>query len=98
MEGMEQPVQYFTPSLGLSGLAIYTGSDFPRWTGSAFLGGMTGQVLYRVALDGTTVTQVQRVPELVGTRVRDVRIGPDNFIYVLTESGDASLLRLEPGS
>src|SRR5690606_28633043 len=87
-EGMEQPVQFFTPSPGLSGLAFYSGTDFPRWTGSAFLGGLAGRVLYRVAINGTTVTQVQALLTDLGERIRDVRVGPDGLIYVLTDNAE----------
>jgi glucose/arabinose dehydrogenase len=97
MEGMEQPIQYFTPSPGVSGLAFYVGEGFPRWRGSAFIGGMTGQALWRVALNGTTVTQVQRVPDVNGDRIRDVRVGADGFIYFLTDSQQGRVIRLEPG-
>jgi aldose sugar dehydrogenase len=97
MADMLQPVQFFTPSPGLSGLAFYSGTGFPAWNGSAFLGGMTGQVLYRIALNGTTVTQLQRVPINMAERIRDVRVGPDQFIYFLTDSAQGRIVRLEPG-
>jgi aldose sugar dehydrogenase len=96
LDGMEQPVQQFTPSPGLSGLAFYTHDGFPRWKGAAFLGAMTGQALWRVALNGTTVTQVQRVAEVTPERIRDVRVGPDQFIYFLTDSAQGRIVRLEP--
>ena len=97
MEGMQQPIQFFSPSPGLSGLTFYTGTGFPAWEGSAFLGGLAGQVLYRVALTGTTVNQIQRVPINMNERIRDVRLGPDGFIYFLTDSQQGRIVRLEPG-
>ena len=96
--GMEQPIQHFSPSPGLSGLAFYTGDGFPQWKGSALLGAMAGQALWRVALNGTTVTQVRRVTEVNGDRIRDVRVGPDGFIYLLADGPQGRIIRLEPGS
>ncbi len=97
MEGMELPVYYFLPSPGLSGLAFYVGDGFPAWNGSAFLGGLAGQTLFRLALDGTRVRQIQRLLVDQAQRVRDVRVGPDGFIYVLFDSPQGKIIRLEPG-
>ncbi len=97
-EGMEQPVYFFAPSPGLSGLAFYSGSAFPNWEGHAFLGGLAGQTLFRLGLDGTTVRQIQRLLTDEGQRVRDVRVGPDELIYVALDGPNGRIVRLEPGS
>ena len=100
-EGMEQPKAFWVPSIGISGLLFYSGDKFPNWKGNAFIGGMSapGRQLSRVSLNGETVTT--REPLLVGQyRVRDVRQGPDGFIYLATDSQTAgqltAIVRLEP--
>jgi aldose sugar dehydrogenase len=96
--GMEQPVHYWVPSIATSGLTIYDGDRFPAWRGSAFVGGLAGTQLARVSLDGTRATGVEVLLADRGERIRDVRTGPDGFLYVLVDSGRAALLRLEPVS
>jgi glucose/arabinose dehydrogenase len=99
-EGMEQPAAFFVPSIGISGLAFYQGDQFPNWKGNAFVGGMSGnyQQLVRVSLSGQTV--ISREPLLVGQyHIRDVREGPDGFVYLAIDNIDAQpspILRLEP--
>lgn len=95
-EGMEQPLHYWVPSIATSGLAIYSGDRFPGWRGSVFVGGLSGTHLARVAFDGTTPDGEERLLEDRGERIRDVRVGPDGYIYVLIDSDDAPLLRIEP--
>ncbi len=96
--GMEQPVHYWVPSIATSGLTIYVGDRFPAWRGSAFTGGLAGTQLARVGLEGTTSTGVEVLLESRGERIRDVRTGPDGFIYLLTDAARGALLRLEPGA
>lgn len=98
-DGMEQPVEYWVPSIATSGLAIYDGDAFPEWRGSAIVGGLQGQQLVRVPLNGTTSGGKEILFEGRG-RVRDIRQGPDGFIYVAIEGrGGATtpIVRLEPG-
>jgi aldose sugar dehydrogenase len=94
-DGMEQPVHYWVPSIATSGMAIYQGNAFPNWRGDFFVGGLAGQVLSRVRIDGTRVIGEERLFEGSG-RVRDVRSGPDGFIYLLLDAGNGSMVRLEP--
>lgn len=93
--GMEQPVHHWVPSIATSGMAIYDGALFPAWQGDFFVGGLAGQVLVRLRIDGTRVTAEERLLENVG-RIRDVRAGPDGAIYLLLDASNASLLRLQP--
>ena len=72
------------------------GSDFPAWKGNLFVGALSGQVLVRLELDGETVTGEERLLEDLEERIRDVRMGPDGRLYLLTDSPDGSLLRLDP--
>jgi glucose/arabinose dehydrogenase len=100
-EGMEQPKAFWVPSIGISALMFYTGDQFPNWKGNAFLGGMAGNYrqLVRVSLEGETVAN--REPLLFGQyRIRDVRQGPDGFVYIATDNTfpgqPSSIIRLEP--
>jgi glucose/arabinose dehydrogenase len=95
-EGMEQPVHSWVPSIATSGLAFYTGDRFPRWKGNAFVGGLAGMHLARVALDGERVVETEKLLDGLGHRIRDVRQGPDGYLYVLVDAPRAPLLRLEP--
>jgi glucose/arabinose dehydrogenase len=98
--GMEQPQAFWVPSIGISGLAFYTGDQFPNWKGNAFVGGLSANFrqLVRVPVTGQTV--INREPLLVGTyRIRDVRMGPDGFLYLATDnifSQPSPIVRLEP--
>ncbi len=95
-EGLEQPVYFWTPSIAPSGLLFYTGTLFPQWRNSVFVGGMAGKRLVRLELSGERV--VAEEPLLVDRcrRIRDVRQGPEGALYVLTEEEDGELLRITP--
>jgi glucose/arabinose dehydrogenase len=98
--GMEQPIYYWDPVIGPSGMAFYTGSLFPQWKGNLFVGGHQTQDLVRLTLDGEKIVGEERLlkdlqpkPE----RIRDVRTGPDGALYVLTDTGaNSRLLKLVP--
>lgn len=97
-EGMEQPVHVWVPSIGASGLLLYTGNAFPQWRGNAFAGGMAGEQLVRLTLDGRRVTSVETLVQRRG-RIRDVRQGPDGFIYLAIDDRQGAptpIVRLEP--
>ena len=86
-EGMEQPVYYWDPVIAASGLAFYEGNLFPEWKNSVFVGGLAGTVLDRLTLrEGKVVAEEALLSEL-HERIRDVRVGPDGAVYVLTDSG-----------
>lgn len=80
-EGMEQPVHVWVPSIGVSGMLFYTGDAFPRWRGSLFVGGMSGQRLVRLTLEGQEVVHEETLIHDQG-RIRDVRQAPDGSIYL----------------
>jgi glucose/arabinose dehydrogenase len=97
-EGMEQPVNVWVPSIGISGLMFYTGDRFPHWRGNLFAGGMAGQQLARLTLNGQRVSNQETLVQQMG-RIRDVRQGPDGYIYLVTDDRDGKptpVLRLEP--
>lgn len=96
--GMEQPVHVWVPSIGTSGLMIYTGDRFPGWRGSVFAGGLVGEEITRITLEGGRSVRAEQILGGVG-RVRDVRQGLDGLIYVAIESrsGETTqIARLEP--
>jgi len=103
MAGMEEPLLVWIPSIAVSGLTVYTGSQFPNWKGNIFVGALRmGEVpgtghLQRVVLNdrGEELRREMLLMDLK-QRVRDVRQGPDGFLYVLTEEDNAALIRLEP--
>lgn len=94
--GMEHPRHFWVPSIAPSGMAFYAGDAFPQWRGNLFVGALAGQRLVRLELDGDAVTREERLLAQVNQRIRDVRVGPDGLVYVLTDSSDGRILRLEP--
>jgi aldose sugar dehydrogenase len=99
-EGMEAPAHVWVPSIATSGLMLYTGDRFPRWQGNLFVGGMAGEQLARLELDGTRVVHEETLLRGMG-RIRDVRQGPDGFIYLAIDDrrgGPTAVVRLEPAS
>jgi aldose sugar dehydrogenase len=102
-EGIESPIVVWLPSIAVSGMAIYTGDRFPAWKGNVFVGSMrTGEIpgtghLERVVLN-EKAEELRRESLLGGLRqrIREVRQGPDEYLYLLTEEDDGALLRIEP--
>ncbi len=93
--GMQDPLVVWMSAIAPSGLALYTGKPFPRWHGDLFVGGLRSQDIRRIDLDGDGRVRGQTSLR-IGQRVRDVRQGPDELLYVLTDETDGSLIRLEP--
>ena len=93
--GMVDPLVVWSPSPAPSGLAIYSGKDFPQWRGSLFSGSLAGMDVRRVELDAAgKVVKQDRLA--IGKRVRDVRQGPDGYLYVLTDESNSRILRIVP--
>ncbi|MCB1704576.1 MAG: PQQ-dependent sugar dehydrogenase [Halioglobus sp.] len=92
--GMEQPVYYYVPSIASSALAFYHGAAFPAWDGDAFIGALRGMHLNRLSFAADGQVSEQRLLSDLTPRLRDVKQGPDGFLYLLSEQG--SLLRLTP--
>lgn len=93
-KGMEQPVYYWDPVIAPSGLAYYDGKLFPKWRGSLLAGGLRGLGVYRLELKNGKVVAEEPLLSDLRTRIRDVRVGPDGAVYVLTEQ--KALLKLTP--
>jgi aldose sugar dehydrogenase len=94
--GMEQPLYRWVPSIAPSGMAFYSGERFPKWRGDLFVGALRDQMLVRLQLDGEKVVKEERLLKGVLGRIRDVRVGPDGLIYLLSDEASAVLARLEP--
>ena len=77
-------------------MAFYAGDAFPAWKGNLFIGALAGQRLIRLELDGTAVKHEERLLGELNQRIRDVRTGPDGLLYLLTDSANGRVLRLEP--
>jgi len=95
-QGMEQPVYYWDPVIAPSGMAFYDAGLFPAWKGSLFIGGMNPGHLARLTLDGYRVAGEERLLEDLGKRIRDVNVGPDGALYLLTDEDDGAILKLLP--
>ena len=96
--GMAPPLLQWTPSIAPSGMAFYTGDKFPAWRGNLFVGALRGQMLVRLELDGERIVREERLLENRVGRIRDVRNGPDGFLYLLIDDARGRIVRLEPGS
>lgn len=95
--GMEQPVHQWTPSIAPAGMAFVTSERYGKaWQGSLLVGALKFRYLARLELDGARVVKEDKLLPDLGRRVRDVREGPDGFIYLLTDERNGQLLRLVP--
>jgi glucose/arabinose dehydrogenase len=94
--GMQQPVVYWVPSIAPAGMAYYDGDAFPKWHGDLFVAALVEESVRRVDLeDGLVVDQEILFTEL-GERLRDVRVGPDGNLYLLTDSAPGKVMRVKP--
>jgi glucose/arabinose dehydrogenase len=94
--GFEDPKHHWTPSIAPSGMAFYDGDAFPEWQGDLFNGALKFALISRLELDGEEVVGEERFLEDDYGRIRDIEMGPDGLLYVLTDGGRATLLRFEP--
>lgn len=94
--GMESPLHHWTPSIAPSGMAFYTGDRFPAWQGNLLVGALRSQLLSRLELDGERIVHEEQLLVREVGRIRDVRQGPDGYVYLLIDAPDAPLIRLEP--
>lgn len=94
--GMVQPLHVWVPSIAPSGMAFVIGSRFPQWQGNLLVGALRGQMLVRLVLDGEKVLHEERLLQSRVGRIRDVRMGPDGLVYLLSDGPDGALMRLEP--
>ncbi|HET9439164.1 MAG TPA: PQQ-dependent sugar dehydrogenase, partial [Longimicrobiales bacterium] len=95
-DGFQQPAYYWDPVIAPSGAQFYTGSAFPAWRNSLFIGGLASERLVRVVLQGERVTGEEHLLTDRGQRIRDVRQGADGALYLVTDQADGQLLRIAP--
>ncbi len=94
--GMEQPLHYWVPSIAPSGMAFYTGDKFPAWKGNLLVGALKDEMLVRLELEGEKIVREERMIKGAIGRIRDVRVGPDGHVYLLTDERESVIARLEP--
>lgn len=96
--GMAQPLHYWDPSIAPSGMAFYTGDEFPGWRGDLFVGALKMQKLVRLSIENGKVTEEEDLLEDFGKRIRDVRMGPDGSLWLLTDEANGKVIRLRPAA
>lgn len=94
--GTEQPVFYWEKSPAVSGMAFYHSDTFPQWQQKLFIGALKEQDVIVLSVKGNKVTEDGRLLQDRGKRIRDVRVGPDGYLYVLTDESDGELLKVSP--
>jgi glucose/arabinose dehydrogenase len=95
-DGMAQPIYRWVPSIAPSGMAFYGGDKFPKWRGDLLVGALKDQMLVRLKLSGEKIVSEERLIKNAIGRIRDVRVGPDGLIYMLTDEPNGVLARIEP--
>lgn len=93
--GFEEAKTVWVPSIAPSGMTFLSSDRYPGWQGSLFVGALKAQALVRLTLDGNRVSGEERLLQDLGERIRDVRQGPDGWLYVVTDGRDGRVLRLE---
>jgi aldose sugar dehydrogenase len=96
LPGMEDPLRMWVPSISPCGLVFYTGDRFPGWKGSLFTGALSNDALFRIEFDGTRYVGEERLLVERLPYIRDIRQGPDGLLYLVTQSGNGGLYRLDP--
>jgi aldose sugar dehydrogenase len=94
---IEPAVKTWVPSIAPSGMTFLTSDKYgAQWKGNVFIGSLKFNYLSRIELDGKKFMRESRLLEDLGQRIRDVRQGPDGFLYVLTDARDGRLIRVQP--
>jgi glucose/arabinose dehydrogenase len=90
------PKWHWTPSIAPSGLAVYRGDAFPQWRGDLLVGALVGLGMVHLETTQEQIEEEQRFFEVFGQRIRTIEVGKNGEIYLLTDSSDGQLLRLDP--
>ncbi|NWH09532.1 MAG: PQQ-dependent sugar dehydrogenase [Alphaproteobacteria bacterium] len=98
MPGMEQPLLQWTPSIAPAGFAIYHGDLFPAWKGDLLVSALAAKKLVRVDMEGGKPVGQEDLLSEMGERLRDVRVGPEGAVYVLSDAAQGRVIRLEPAT
>jgi glucose/arabinose dehydrogenase len=94
--GFEDPIYQWTPVIAPSGMTFYTGEAFPEWKGDLFVGGLGSTALVRLELDGNAVVGEERILEQAGRRIRDVVVGPQGALFLVTDEDNGEIIRITP--
>ena len=95
-EGTAPPLHQWTPSIAPSGMAFYDGDKFPGWRGSLLVGALKFRLLARLEFEGERFVREERMLEDAIGRIRDVRVGPEGYVYLLSDARKGVIARLEP--
>jgi len=96
MPGLEQPMKYWVPSIAPSGLAVYRGDVFPEWNGDLFVGALVDKEVRRVVMENGRAVKEEALFSELGARIRDVRVSPDGYLYVVTDASPGKVIRVDP--
>ena len=95
LHGTVDPMLHWTPSIAPAGMALVNGDKYPKWQGNLMVAALKARELRRVTIDSETIEQ-QSLLTALGERIRDVRTGPDGYLYVLTDNSNGRILKLIP--
>ena len=96
LPGVIPPIKYWTPSIAPSGLAHYNADLFPQWKNSLFVGALVNQEVRRLKIENQKVVAEEALFSELGARIREIRVGPEGAIYLLTDSKDGKLIKVLP--
>lgn len=96
LPGLIQPRHYWVPSIAPSGLAVYQGDAFPDWQGDLFVGALVDHEVRRLEIENNEVVAEETLFSELGVRIRDVRTGPDGFLYIVTNGSPGEIVRVRP--
>jgi glucose/arabinose dehydrogenase len=94
-DGMEQPIHFWDPSIAPSGMAFYTGDEFPKWRTNAFVGGLKSRSLVRLTLDDERVISEEHILGTLNERIRTIVNGPDGYLYIVVDNNPGKILKIE---
>lgn len=94
--GMEMPVEYWVPSIAPGGMTLYDGSVFPEWRGDLFVAALANMTVRRLDMENGQVRGQETLFAEVEERFREVRTGPDGYLYLLTDSPDGRVIQVRP--
>jgi len=97
-EGMEQPVTYWSPSIAPGGFCEYQGDLFPEWKGNLFVAALAEKSVRRLVMENGKVKSQETMFTELDRRIREVRAGPDGYLYLLTDSDEGKILRISPAN
>jgi|TARA_B110000967_G_C18883983_1_gene562817 glucose/arabinose dehydrogenase len=95
-QGMQQPQYTWVPSIGPSGMAFYEGEKFPEWKNSLFVGALVNMEVRRLTVENQQVTAEETLFAELDARIRDVRVGPDELLYIITDGNQGAVIRVHP--